>query len=572
MSKKVKKIIIASALAVFVIAGLLVVSFYTGLSLPLAISTNSTSIVEGIISNTNVSDARVLQVVYNQSEKIDDKMAQLIAEECLGKIERYKTLEYLSELKGDKLVINGSPAIFACLEKPDWIAAKIILANLKNVHLTDKNGTSLILASVAAASKDSSDAAKDYFNLLLSIDATLLQNMDSLKAVMSCLAITDTLILNTLDGGDFSLNADTAGLLASDCIEECSRYEVLAFISNKFNGNIIIEGENAVFKCLGSSKPNWEAANILLSDIKDVNIKDKNDVCLLSKSIIAAGNESDESISQFFQTLYQNKTDVTSQDTNGNTPMHYAFKYENKDAMESLFMYIVNNCNLSMEEPCPPNNDSKFPWEYANADVSSAIVSLLDVGWSDLATTVTNWGIKNNKIDEDACLYMADEYDTYCEEALNQNAYDSALAWLQQEINFINYAISIATDEGEKIYLAGKVDELSTKYTSIQAMMKVFDARGNEIQIGSYVYFRIDNYDFYGTVTAIPGNGNITVNVEDADILTKMEIYAQAQINAGMLYNSDRIDEGYELEKEKLFAKYPYGKTVDVIAQYCILY
>jgi len=552
-----KKSIILGSLVVIAIIGILLAIFYNEIALSYAISKNNYESADRILSSSDISDAKIRQIISRDEPLIDEHMAQVIAQNCFGNTKRYETLKYLSEKKGNELLIDGAHAIFSCLKTDniDWKAANIMLSNISNANITDQNGTSLLSVSLNATNGYTTDDVKKYLDMLFSKDINRLQELNTMKNIIANTTITDEQILQVLKDGDFSLNNDITEMITKYSIEDARRYDVLKYICNKQKGDITIDGEKAIFKCLDSEKPNWEAATILLQNLSNANIVDGNDVCLLSRSIIAANTSTEENISKYFDTLYAKDINFKVEEKSGNKPVHYAFKYGNIEVMNMLFVYIINwasrvEADGSLEDCLNVvNNDGLLPWELSKSDISAAVKCLINYEWSYTAIEVASYGMQNGLIGIDACISIINECEKLSSSSEKDRDYVNAIEYCAREIDFINYASTLATTENEKKELDNQLKKVYLKKGQLTTLYKESitpkDSNGKELYLGANV----------GLNKGIMYIGQITEFNTDK-LKAKVTFYAKTDYIGNIINYTDE-------EKNNIFSQTLFGVPTD---------
>lgn len=563
MKRKAKIIISSSILVTLIIIGVLMALFYTQLKLYFMINKNDYQGTDSVLSDTNISDEKVLQIICENGLVIDDQMAQVIAQNCIGNTKRFETLVFLSTQKGDALLINNDYALFSYLKSYgiNWNVAETLLTDLINVNITDQNGENIISASLSAINGYKAEDVGGYLDVLFSKDIEQLYDIKTIQSIMTNTLISDEQILQIIKDNEFPLSDDMAEGIARSSIENAGRYEALSYISKKFEGKIKIEGENAIFKSLDEKNPNWEATAILLVDLTDANIVDSNNICLLSRAIIAANTSEGDNIDKFFDALFEKEIYYWNSDNERNSPFHYAFIYENKTILNKLFTYMNTfgskyNTNseyysCSVQEFVEAYNiDNLTPWEFAGVDISTAINCLNDFGWFYIETMVADWGINNNKIDTEACIKVTDYYENESATYENVQNYSAAMEYLQNALDFINYAIDLEDNKDEKDVLKEHAEYLSIKYNNLviyyEEMMTPRDINGKELYLGAKVGYSGGGTMYIGEITEFNADNS------------KAKIYYYGKLNSwgGFEYYTSE-------EKNNVFSIYIFGAPID---------
>lgn len=500
MSKKNKIIIFSSIAAIIVTLGVLAVIFHDGMSLYYSLKKQDYQNVDRILANSDISDKDVLKLISGNDITIDEQMAQIIAKNCIGDKKRYKTLSLISAKKGDSLLVNGVHALFLCLstENIDWLSATILLSNLNNANIKDQKGINLLKKSLNVAEGYKQDEVKEYFDLLLTKDIIQLLDEDTIQSLLMNAAISDEQCLIVIKKDAFPLNNEMVGLIAQNCIKSATRNNILEYISKKLAGDVNIDGYNAIFKCLEAEKPNWAAATILLKDLKDANIMDNNNMCLLSRAIIAANSSEDMNINKYFDILFKKDVDFRLKDAEGNSPMHYTFKYGNKSIIEKIIAFI-NDWSSGGEDYVNPefcclynaNNNGQLPWELSIADINTATDCLLYGGWIQTAIAAAEWGVNNGKISSETISRISNECVEISASYEREKSYSEAIEFCKSAINLIDYAYSNTSDITVKEELDNKRNSIMVKYDNLividERINTPKDSNGKELFLGATI-------------------------------------------------------------------------------------
>lgn len=524
MPKKTKIIIGSSILSVLIILGVLTAIFYHEVALSFVFKKQDYQSADRILSHSNISDERVLSLISKEGVVIDEQMAQVIAKNSIADKKRYRTLYFLSDKKGDSLLINRTHAVFSSLssENIDWYAADILLYYLKNIDITDQDGVSLIAKSLNAAEKYKQEEVKEYFDTLFSKDISKLVSRETVQSMLLNTAISDEQCLAVIKKDNFPLNKEMAEVIAGNCIKSAVCNNVLKYISNKLAGDINIDGRNAIFKCLKAEKPNWTAATILLADLKDANILDNNNMCLLSRSIIAAGFIEDKAMNEYFDSLFKKDVEFRERDNNGNTPMHYVFKYANKPVMDKFFSYAnqwflesraTGDFSLCLNVK---NNNGNFPWELIEADnaVGTVINCLIEANWNTIFIYMSDWltGMNKkpgeNKINVDECIKISDALSLQGFSYESNRDYKNAIMCDQYAVNYIDYSLFVAKqgifniDTALQASLEKKLEGLKDKLYKIvnQSIANSYQSSNKPISSNGYKdYSNNEGYDNFSS-------------------------------------------------------------------------